>query len=235
MYEQGSVAMYVINLFRGSGVLAMEWLLIRIWLLYYDFTYDIHQLDFRWQKHISVNYVPWTMKYTFLGNLKVLFGLSVFVFVIIESTIVLTYVNMCVCVCVCDIIRGLVSWFGKWTWMYVSLASGIVLSIAGVYPVQKIQQVRDVMDVKDEIFVDLCGQGEIRWLLLSLLTVLIMLGVGALVLEYQWKPFPNALELWICWSSSVIVACVSYVSLHRVSRFVDEYERSRLLTKMKHQ
>ncbi|ETO19649.1 hypothetical protein RFI_17581, partial [Reticulomyxa filosa] len=64
--------------------------------------------------------------------------------------------------------------------------------------------------------------------------VMAMLGIGVLVFQYQWLRFANGLELWICWLSSLAVACLSYVSLHRMSRFVDAYERNRDLAKSKH-
>ncbi|ETO19820.1 hypothetical protein RFI_17406 [Reticulomyxa filosa] len=86
--KEGKVERYIVNVCSGGGTIVMEWVLIRIWLLYYDFTRDIHQLDIRWQRHIiSVNYVPWTMKYEFLGNFNILFALSFLVFLVIEGIV----------------------------------------------------------------------------------------------------------------------------------------------------
>jgi len=101
----------------------------------------------------------------------------------------------------------------------------LALFIAGMYPVHKIQKVRDIMEVK----------GEIRRLLFAALALMCVFGIGAWVLEYHWQPFAYVLEIWTCFVSSSAVVCLSYISLHRVNQFVDEYEKNRTLAKLKQQ
>ena len=45
---------------------------VRLWLLYYDYSYELQQLNQRWQSAIigSSNNYTWTIKYQWLGNSK---------------------------------------------------------------------------------------------------------------------------------------------------------------------
>lgn len=46
----------------------------RLWLLYYDYKRCLQSLSIHWKKHIlqQQNYIPWTLKYKFLGNTKII-------------------------------------------------------------------------------------------------------------------------------------------------------------------
>ena len=58
---------------------------IRLWLLYYDFNHELHTLSMKWTSEITGDdtNLPWTLKYKWMGNLKILsvFG-AVFVVII---------------------------------------------------------------------------------------------------------------------------------------------------------
>ncbi|ETO33496.1 hypothetical protein RFI_03603, partial [Reticulomyxa filosa] len=220
--KEGRVKRYIVNVCSGSGVMVIEWVLIRIWLLYYDFTRDIHQLDIRWQRHIiSVNYIPWTMKYEFLGNFNILFVASFPIFIAIEG-----------------IIMALTDTLKTSAWMYVITATGLVFVSIGMYPVLQIQQVRDVMEVKDNtknIYARTYMIGEIRRLLICTVILMIIYGTGLLIFGYYWILFANIVEIWTCYMASIAMVCLSYICLHRVVQFVDMYEKNRILAKLKRQ
>ncbi len=43
---------------------------VRFWLLFYDYTHELKSLSIKWKSHISRDQIPWTHKYQWLGNAK---------------------------------------------------------------------------------------------------------------------------------------------------------------------
>eukprot|EP01083_Nonionella_stella_P020393 56537_1 len=61
-----------------STVNIMQWYLLleymRLWLLYYDYNYALHTLALKWKQQIlkEETNIPWTHRYRWLGNVKIL-------------------------------------------------------------------------------------------------------------------------------------------------------------------
>eukprot|EP01084_Bolivina_argentea_P288033 494302_1 len=56
----------------------IQWYLLleymRLWLLYYDYKFQVNSLSLKWKQHILKEQItiPWTHKYRWLGNVKIL-------------------------------------------------------------------------------------------------------------------------------------------------------------------
>ena len=48
-------------------------LCVRLWLLFYDYTYELHSLSLKWKSHLSDSlHIPWTIRHRWLGNAKII-------------------------------------------------------------------------------------------------------------------------------------------------------------------
>ena len=55
-------------------------LCVRFWLLFYDYTYELHSLSLKWKAKISDDlHIPWTIRYKWLGNAKIIVAIPLIV------------------------------------------------------------------------------------------------------------------------------------------------------------
>lgn len=71
-------------------------LCVRFWLLFYDYTYEIHSISIKWKSHLAVDdelQLPWTHRYKWLGNAKIIVAIS-----LLTSSILLSIIRYVSCI-----------------------------------------------------------------------------------------------------------------------------------------
>eukprot|EP01084_Bolivina_argentea_P087681 158353_1 len=68
--KYGILSSLLLNLMQFYPVL----ILIRLWLLYYDYNYGLQTISIKWKSQITKQQkqLPWTLRYKWMGNLKIL-------------------------------------------------------------------------------------------------------------------------------------------------------------------
>ena len=102
--------------------------LLRVWLLYYDYKYEAHLLSVQWKRHIlrQRDYKPWTLRHRWMGNTKIIIIAIITIWIIactlVElSSFLITYTNIsiyasteCALICIYIDIGSETIIFGPW-------------------------------------------------------------------------------------------------------------------------
>lgn len=67
-------------------------MLSRLWLLFYDYKKSTHSLSLQWKKHIlnQKDRIPWTIKYKWLGNTKIIYCIAISIWILVMFIILLS-------------------------------------------------------------------------------------------------------------------------------------------------
>ena len=63
----------------------------RFWLLYYDYSYGVHSLSIKWKSKVSDQTIPWTHKYKWLGNSKIVTAIPLILSTVFN--VIIRYIN----------------------------------------------------------------------------------------------------------------------------------------------
>ncbi len=87
---------FLLLLMLQSFQILISLICVRLWLLYYDYTHCVHTLNQKWKQTIINKTendeisVYWTMKYKWLGNVKIIMSIGIFIACLFIFIIVLS-------------------------------------------------------------------------------------------------------------------------------------------------